>query len=252
MSISEIQKLIPADETLIEYYYTGTDLYAFVLTSKGLSAVRLAGGNLAEEIRAFRKSIESTSSTASEMQSRQLFNKLMKPLEGSLSAKLIIVPHGALHYLPFYALHDGRDYVIERYSIRMLPSASVISYLQKKKPAKAGDILAFGNPDLGDPRYDLANAQNEAVAVSKTRPHSKVFLRKEATETALRKYGAGFSYIHFATHGEFDADKPLNSALLLATDEQSDGKLTVDKLAGCRSHYPERLRNRTEQDCQWR
>jgi CHAT domain-containing protein len=231
ISVAEIQKLIPTDETLIGYYYTDKDLYAFVLTSKGLSAIRLESGNLAEEIKNLRKSLENVSSASYEMLSRQLFNKLMKPVEGLLhTRKLIIVPHGALHYLPFYALHDGREYVIERYSIRMLPSASVINYLQRQKVTKAGDILAFGNPDLGDPKYDLVYAQNEAIAVSKTRPRSKVFLRKEATETALIKYGAGFSYIHFATHGEFDADKPLNSAILLAMDAESDGKLTVDKL----------------------
>ncbi|MGA2332376.1 MAG: CHAT domain-containing protein [Syntrophales bacterium] len=231
ISVAEIQKLIPADETLIEYYYTDKELYAFVLTSQGLSAIRLDSGNLAEDIKAFRKSLENASSASYEMLSRQMFNKLMKPVEGSLhTRKLIIVPHGVLHYLPFYALHDGKDYVIERYSIRMLPSASVINYLQRQKVAKAGDILAFGNPDLGDSKYDLIYAQNEAIAVSKTRPRSKVFLRKEATETALEKYGAGFSYIHFATHGEFDADKHLNSALLLAADAESDGKLTVDKL----------------------
>jgi CHAT domain-containing protein len=231
VSVAEIQRLIPPDETLVEYYYTEKDLYAFVLTSQGLSAIRLESGNLTEEIKAFRQSLDNVSSASYEMLSRQLFNKLIKPVEISLSTrKLIIVPHGALHYLPFYALHDGKDYLIERYSIRMLPSASIINYLQRKKATKVGDILAFGNPDLGDPKYDLVYAQNEAIAVSKTRPRSKVFLRKEATETALIKYGAGFSYIHFATHGEFDADKPLNSALLLAMDTQSDGKLTVDKL----------------------
>ena len=235
MTVAEIQTLIPADETLIEYYYTDKDLYAFVLTSQGLSAMRLEGGSLAEEIRTFRKSLENISSASYETLSRQLFHKLVKPAESSLhTRKLIIVPHGALHYLPFYALHDGSDYVIERYSIRMLPSASVINYLQRQKVAKTGDILAFGNPDLGDPKYDLIYAQNEAIAVSKTRPRSKVFLRKEATETALKKYGAGFSYIHFATHGEFDADKPLNSAILLAVDAESDGKLTVDKLYSMR------------------
>lgn len=231
MTVAEIQKLIPADETLVEYYYTDKDLYAFVLTSQGLSAIRLESGNLAEEIKAFRKSLENVSSASYEMLSRQLFNKLMKPVEVSLSTrKLIIVPHGVLHYLPFYALHDGRDYVIERYSIRMLPSASIINYLQRQKVTKPGDILAFGNPDLGDPKYDLSYAQNEAIAVSKTLPRSKVLLRKDATETALRKFGPGFSYIHFATHAEFDADKPLYSALLLAMDAENDGRLTVDKL----------------------
>ena len=231
LSVAEIQKLIPADETLVEYYYTDKYLFIFILTSRGLSAVRLDSGHVADDIKNFRTAIENTSSGAHEQLARHLFNLLIKPIEGSLSSsRLIIVPHGALHYLPFYALYDGKDYLIERYSIRMLPSASMFKYLQRGKSEKPGDILAFGNPDLGDQKYNLVNAENEAVSVSKTLPRSKYFLRKDATEAALKKYGEGFSYIHFATHGEFDADKPLNSALLLAADSESDGRLTVDKL----------------------
>jgi hypothetical protein len=70
----------------------------------------------------------------------------------------------------------------------------------------------------------------EPLAVARMRPQPRVLLRKEATESAFRKYGRGFSYIHFATHGQFDSDMPLQSALLLAGDDWSDGRLTVDKL----------------------
>jgi len=231
LSVTEIQKLVPADEVLIEYYYTERDMYVFVLTPQNLSATRLDSGNLPDEIKNFRRSLEKASSSFYEESSRELFKKLLKPIENTLSAKkLIIVPHGALHYLPFYALHDGSDYVIKRYSIRMLPSAGVIKYIQKHIATKPGGILAFGNPDLGNPKYDLSYAQNEAIAISRAISRSKVFLRKEATEGALRKFGDGFGYIHFATHGEFDADRPLNSALLLAADAENDGRLTVDKL----------------------
>ncbi|MCX5826660.1 MAG: CHAT domain-containing protein [Deltaproteobacteria bacterium] len=231
MSVEEIQRLIPADETLLEYYYTEKDLYAFVLTSQSLSAIHIETGTLLEDIKDFRKSLGDTSAIQHDEIAKRLHERLIKPLASSLKTpKLIVVAHGALHYIPFYALRDDKDYVIEHYSIRMLPSASVLNYLRGQKPAKPGDILAFGNPDLGEPKFDLIYAQSEAIAVSQTRPHSKVFLRKEATETALSKYGDGFRYIHFATHGEFNADKPLNSALLLAVNAESDGRLTVDKL----------------------
>ncbi len=231
MSVEEIQKFIPVDETLIEYYYNEKNIYMFILTSQDLSAIQFEIGTLMEDIRAFRKSLGNASGIQHEEIAKRLHEKLIKPIESSFkTTKVIIVAHGALHYIPFYALRDNKDYVIERYSIRMLPSASVLNYLQGKKPSKPGDILAFGNPDLGEPKLDLVYAQNEAIAVSQTRPHSKVFLRKEATEAALNKYGEGFRYIHFATHGEFDADKPLNSALLLAVDAENDGRLTVDKL----------------------
>lgn len=164
-------------------------------------------------------------------QSQRLYNRLIKPFESLLTdRKLIIVPHRAMHYLPFNALHDGKGYFIERYSIRILPSASVIKFLQAKKSAQPADILVFGNPDLGDPSLDLVYAQNEALAVAKTLPQSKVFLRNQATETAFKKYAGGFKYIHFATHGQFNPDAPLTSAVLLSKDAENDGMLTVDKL----------------------
>jgi CHAT domain-containing protein len=81
---------------------------------------------------------------------------------------------------------------------------------------------------------DLRFAQDEALAIVQTVPQSRALLRREASESALRQFSAGFSYLHFATHGEFNADAPLQSALLLAKDERSDGLLTVNKLYSLR------------------
>ena len=231
LGTAEIQTNIPKDEVLIEYYYADKDMLAFVLSAQGLKVFKLNSDTIADTIQQFRKLLISPGSNDYITLSRQLYSRLIQPFETSLSnLNLIIVPHGALHYLPFNALHDGNGCLIDRYSIRMLPSASVIKYLQAKKSSKPADILAFGNPDLGNPRHDLVYAQNEAIAVAKTRPQSKVFLGKDATETAFKKYGASFNYIHFATHGQFNADAPLKSAILLAKDAENDGMLTVDKL----------------------
>ena len=127
-------------------------------------------------------------------------------------------------------MNDGQRDLLDRYSLRMLPSASVLKYLRSASPTKQGALLAFGNPDLGNPKYDLEFAQAEAIAVTRNRPQSRALLRKEANETAFRQYGGEFRYLHFATHGQFNADAPLQSALLLARDGASDGRLTVDKL----------------------
>ena len=72
------------------------------------------------------------------------------------------------------------------------------------------------------------------LAIVQKMPESRALVRKEATESAFRQYAAGFGYLHFATHGEFDGDTPLRSALRLAKDERSDGLLTVDKLYSTR------------------
>jgi CHAT domain-containing protein len=75
-----------------------------------------------------------------------------------------------------------------------------------------------------------ANMQDETIAITKDKPKSKLLLRKQATETAVKQYGAGFRYLHFATHGTFDAEKPLSSGLLLTGDGENDGTLTVGEL----------------------
>ena len=235
LATAQIESLIPPDEALVEYYYDAPYLVAFVLTDKGLGAVRLDGSGLQDEVRQFRKDIENPNSNSYLSLSRQLYDQLFRPLAERIDTrKLIIVAHGPLHYLPFNALHDGQSYMIDRYSLRMLPSASVLKYLRTEPVDKPGNILAFGNPDLGNPMYDLVHAQDEAIAVTHGRPNSKVLLRKAASETAFLQYGSDFRYLHFATHGEFNADAPLKSALLLAGDKQNDGQLTVDKLYSLR------------------
>jgi len=231
LAVAEIQSNIPGDETLVEYYYAEKNMFAFILSVQGLRAVKLNGDRLSDDIQDFRKLLNNSGSSGYRELSQSLYARLIQPLASYVDNRnLIIVPHGALHYLPFNALQNGKEYFIEKYSIRTLPSASVIKYLQAKKSSKLANILVFGNPDLGDSRYNLVYAQNEAIAIAGTQPHSKVFLRAEATKTAFKKYAGDFNFIHFATHGQFNADEPLDSALLLAKDPESDGKLTVDNL----------------------
>jgi CHAT domain-containing protein len=163
--------------------------------------------------------------------SRRLYKHLFQPIENILSKRsLIIVPHGILHYLPMNALHDGHGYLIDRYSISMMPSASALKYLGKRTAGKGGGVLIFGNPDLGDAKLDLIYAEQEARDVARIRPQSKVLIRKEATEKALRTYSSDYNYLHFATHGQFNPEQPLQSALLLAPDSQYNGMLSANKI----------------------
>lgn len=234
--IEEIQARIPEDEVLVEYYYDGKSLFIFLLSRQGLQAVRTDIGSLKADVKALRDAITSPKSEAYLPIARQLYQQLVKPIEPLLAgcSKLIIVPQGVLHYVPFAALHDGSQFLLDKYAFRLLPSASVVKYLHDQQSRKPGGILAFGNPDLGDPKYDLRFAEEEAKAVIQTIPKSRAVLRKEATEAVLRENAAGFNYLHFATHGEFNADAPLNSALILAKDASNDGLLTVSKLYSMR------------------
>jgi CHAT domain-containing protein len=230
-SPTEIQSNISADETLVEYYYHGEDLYVFVLNRNTLKAVKLDGKDILKDIEQFRKLLQDPKSTQYSELSQRLYQRLIKPIENLIATpKLIIVPHGILHYLPFNTLNSGSNYLIDKYSVSYLPSASIMKFLKQKKTQKTYGALIFGNPDLGDPQYDLKYAGEEAVAISKELPNVKVLLRQEATETNFKKYANQFNYIHFATHGIFESDQPLNSGLFLSKDTENDGVLSVNEL----------------------
>lgn len=235
-STAAIQARLAATETLVEYYYGSDDaLYAFVLTRDSLRVVPLDGANLAGEIQAFRQAINSPRNDSWKAPAQRLYARLMQPLEGMIgAAPLTIVAHGALHYLPFNALHDGKQFLIERRELRALPAASVLQFLKPAGGDKPGSLLAFGNPDLGNPQYDLPFAQSEASTIAAATPGAKVLLRKEASKAAFKRYAGGFRYVHIASHGEFDPEAPLESALLLAADGGSDGRLTVSELYSMR------------------
>lgn len=237
LSVQEVQSRIPADEALIEYYYGDETqpLYAFVLTREAVHVQALKAAGLAADVREFRRAIQDPAAAdAWRAPARALYQRLVQPLEPLGKERITIVAHGALHYLPFNALHDGHSFWVERVAIRLLPAASVLKFLRPGAADKQGEVLAFGNPDLGDPRYDLAFAQAEAQNIAAHMPHSRALVRKDATKAALAKYGPGFRFIHIASHGEFDADAPLQSGLLLAGKQIDDGMLTVGELYSMR------------------
>jgi CHAT domain-containing protein len=230
VSIAEIAARMTPGESLIDYYGTGDDLYALVLNGTTVTGFKLSAQGLDADVRAFRDAIERRDPNVTD-RARALYNRLIRPLAAQLKGnKLTISPHGVLHYLPFDALMDGDQYLLDRFGLRLIPSAGTLVYLKADHPTKVGTLLALGNPDLGNPSYDLPNAQIEAVNVAALFPASKALVRADASKTAIRELGGSFSMLHFATHGKFNSDTPLASGLYLARGSDADGVLSVGDL----------------------
>jgi CHAT domain-containing protein len=230
ISIADIATRLAVDETLIDYYSAGDALYALVMNGTTIKGFKLSASGLDQEVKAFRAALERRDPKAADL-GRPLYDRLMRPLLGNINGeKLLISPHGVLHYLPFVALSDGDQFLLDRFSVRLIPSAGTLVYLKTDHPTKTGKLLALGNPDLGNVRFDLPNAQVEAVNVAALFPDSRALVRSEASKTAIKALGNGFSILHFATHGKFNADDPLSSGLYLAKGNEADGVLTVGDL----------------------
>lgn len=228
--LADVVRHLDPQETLVDFFSTGSELYALVVNGENVTGFRLDANGVEADVREFRAALESADAKAGAL-SQKLHARLIAPIRQAFRGKkLTISPHGVLHYLPFGALSDGGRYLVDLHGIRVLPSASTLVYIRTDKPKKTGRLLALGNPDLGDAKYDLPGAQKEAVQVAGIFPASKALVRKEASKQAVKEFGAGFSILHIASHGVFDSGAPLNSGLLLAAENEDAGRLTVSDL----------------------
>jgi tetratricopeptide (TPR) repeat protein len=152
----------------------------------------------------------------------QLHNSLISPFADRLGRfdRMIIVPHGRLHYLPFHALFDGKHYLLEQSEISYMPSSSLLRFHQDethmvRHPASA---LIVGYSLKGV----LPHVLTEVKQVAQRLSASRSLLEEQATRANLETLARTAGIIHLATHGEFRADAPLFSPLYLA-----DGPLTA-------------------------
>ena len=236
VSLSEVQGLLPAGTTLLEYLVREGDVVVWVIDRQRAKTFRLPGGRqaLIADVRAFRTAIAEQAPLAQvEARAGQLYARLFETARAEIRGdRLLIVPHDVLHYLPFAALRmpDGK-WLVEEYGLATLPSASVLKYLAGKGASAPEQILAVGNPDLGT-GLNLRWAEREARLVGQRGGAATVLVRAEASEARTKPLLAGAGLIHFATHGELNEADPLSSGLLLVPGGGEDGRLEVRELFG--------------------
>src|SRR5262249_1568182 len=175
LTLKQVQELLDPGTTLIEYFVSERNAFAWVVEKDKLqfATVELASEKLAGLVKDLRDSIFSLGEREKFNQtSAVLYKQLIEPLLPHITGKeLIIVPHDLLHYLAFHALvgSDGR-YLIEKYPVYYLSSASLLQFVKEKRKAGGEKVLAFGNPDLGDPEKNLEYAELEAEEVKNVYP----------------------------------------------------------------------------------
>jgi tetratricopeptide (TPR) repeat protein len=246
LSLGEVQARLPDDTVLLEYYAVEGGIFVFLICHHDIQVAELEVN--ADEVemliatwrfdldslRLMLPDLSSAEMTTLESDSqfylRELYQALIAPLCEWLApyGRLIVVPHGSLHYLPFVALHDGQEYLLGRFQISYLPGASLLQGNTLEMSIDPGNLpfpLILAHTDNGR----LPHTLNEARQVETALAEATVFVEDEATEARLREYGPACGLLHLATHGAFRADNPLFSWLRLA-----DTRLTVQDIYGLR------------------
>lgn len=225
-----VQPYLDQNTLLIEYYVIHEKLIAFLVGSNDIQAIPL--NSAMPQIQALIQRLRLNLHTVPKSPARamtalksnanailhQLHQLLIDPMEERLNGytKLIIVPHAALHYLPFHALYDGNTYLIEQYEISYLPSSSSLRYCREARPS-ADQSIVFGHSNNNRLPHAVEEASSIAGLLS-----GRMFLEEQASVAELSKVIPNCRILHLATHGNFRLDNPLFSGLALA-----DGWLTT-------------------------
>ncbi|MHB9837751.1 CHAT domain-containing protein [Paraburkholderia terrae] len=212
------------NETLVEFHNLEKSIIVWVIRNEGLKGYTLpiARADMDAAVTDFRNAIVRRRPTAITYGDK-LYALLIAPLGLRADDRLIIVPHGALHYLPFQALHGPDGFLIQRHAIALEPSASVAVQLASRELKVASNLVAFGNPTIA-PAYALPGAEAEVRGIAPLFARQEVFLQSSATRVSFRENAPTGRVLHVATHAEADTIDPLHSRILLAPATQpADG-----------------------------
>lgn len=162
---------------------------------------------------------------------QQLYQWLVTPFEASLQAEgienLAFVVDAGLRSLPLAALHNGEEFVVERYSLGLMPSVS----LSDTRYASLTDdrVLAMGAAEFhpSQNQIPLPGVEVEVEAIGRQLPLSSPLLNQDFTFPNL-KYTLDSQpsrIVHLATHADFRPGRPGNSYIQLW-----DSRLSLDSL----------------------
>ncbi|HEY1376872.1 MAG TPA: CHAT domain-containing tetratricopeptide repeat protein, partial [Gemmataceae bacterium] len=193
-----------------------------------------------------------------------LAGQRLGPLAGELKAvrQLIVLPSANMADVPLDALPG----VADRFTVSHAPSGTMFAWLREHRLGRVPQpsLLALGDPAFPPlPRDDgpaakpagrreafapLPGTGTELSAVARIFHSKRLLTGSDASEKELDDLAAAdrlreYRFLHFATHGVLDAQRPMRSALILAQDrlpdpaapagtgkEVSDGRLTAERI----------------------
>ncbi|WP_392478428.1 CHAT domain-containing protein [Nostoc sp. C110] len=170
--------------------------------------------------------------------SQQLYRWIIAPLEADLQAReinnLVFLPDIGLRSTPMAALHDGKGFLVEKYSIGLMPSISLTNTLYKD--IKKSQILALGVSQSTQGQEPLPAVPLELSTLVSKLWQGKLLLDKQATLENLKtiRRQQPFGIIHMATHADFTTGALSNSYIQLWED-----KLRLNQLRQLRLNEPE-------------
>jgi CHAT domain-containing protein len=232
VALGDVTAVLRKDETLVQFHSLDDRLIVWTIGAGGLQgrSLPIPRVELDRAIEGVRKSIFERRRDTVDL-SAALYAGLLSPLALAPGQRLIVVPHGGLHYLPFQALRAPEGYLIERNPIAIAPSASLAVQLARRRGETRGQLVAFGNP-ANSAREDLPGAEREVQRIAGLFADKRVYFQRDASKSRFREAAGSGRILHVAAHAEVDSVDPLHSRILLAADGNDPGFLEAREVYG--------------------
>ncbi|UBF30377.1 CHAT domain-containing protein (plasmid) [Kovacikia minuta CCNUW1] len=158
---------------------------------------------------------------------QRVYDLLLRPIAAELAPSqiktLVFVPDGLLRSLPMAALHDGQQYLVEKYSIVLTPGLQLLQ-AQPLERQRLHGLLA----GLTQARGGFAALPNVAVEINQVKAEisAQVLLDQSFTDRSLEKMidSTPSPIVHLATHGQFSSNA--DNTFILTWD----GRINVKQL----------------------
>jgi CHAT domain-containing protein len=230
---------VQPDTVLLEYFIRDENGVVFVASAEGLEVVRLAvrPRDVRRLLYQWQLNLDATARAIGQRQPLDglgrnalgilgaLYRALIHPVRGHLlgRTRLVVVPYGLTHSVPFHALYDGRRYLIEDLEVTACPSSTLLQLSAARArstsggPARGRGALVVACSDGGRLPHVLDEARSVAALLN-----GEQLLEARATREAVVRAAPRHRVLHLAAHGEARLDNPTFAHLKLA-----DGQLSA-------------------------
>ncbi|MGC8715206.1 MAG: CHAT domain-containing protein, partial [Leptodesmis sp.] len=155
-------------------------------------------------------------------QAQQLYQWLVAPVKAELQARqinnLVFLMDTGLRSLPVAALQDGQKFLIEDYSVGLMPSLSLTD--TRYRDIRDAKLLTLGISESTQGQPPLPSVLVEVSTLVQQIWSGTSFLNENATLETLKtaRQNRPYGIIHLATHANFLPGKVNNSYIQLWDD----------------------------------
>jgi CHAT domain-containing protein len=216
--------------TVLLYPFILEDRLEVVLFAANSPAIHktslITKAKLESLVSSFNRELRSAKSDNFRDTSQELYKFLIKPIEEDLkkyNAKTIFyAPDDVLRYIPLATLYDGKQFLIESYTINNLVAYILINFGTKSTIQPSVLAGAFGGR-LGEKKFEqdgLPATLLEVSAIGKLIQNSKSLSEEGFTREATELQLINHNILHLATHASFNSGIPDDSFIIFGDGDK--------------------------------